>query len=241
MNDAASSPTPITTTDQLVRLCEALAAEPFVAVDTEFMRDRTFWPKLCLVQVAGERVAAAIDPLALDIDLAPLHALMVDPGVLKVFHAARQDLEIFWHLTGRVPGPLFDTQLAAMVCGHGEEVGYETLVAKIARARIDKSSRFTDWSHRPLSAAQLRYALADVIHLRTVWSGPGGARGSPRSWPGSARPRPTSSRRSWPGSGSRCARATRASSPWCASWPRGASARRNAATCRATALCGTTC
>ena len=159
----------LTTTRELAELCAELAREPFVALDTEFMRDRTYFPKLCLIQLAGERRHAAVDPLAKDLDLAPLFALLADPAVLKVFHAARQDIEIFYHLTGKIPTPLFDTQLAAMVCGYGEEVGYDTLVAQLAKARIDKSSRFTDWARRPLSAEQLTYALADVTHLRVVY------------------------------------------------------------------------
>jgi ribonuclease D len=159
----------ITTTAELAELCQELASEPFVALDTEFMRDRTYFPKLCLIQIAGERRHAAVDPLAPGIDLAPLFVLLADPAVLKVFHAARQDIEIFFHLTGRIPLPLFDTQLAAMVCGYGEEVGYDTLVAQLAKARIDKSSRFTDWARRPLSAEQLTYAIADVTHLRVVY------------------------------------------------------------------------
>jgi ribonuclease D len=159
----------LTTASELADLCDELAKEPFVALDTEFMRDRTYFPKLCLVQVAGERRHAAIDPLAQGLDLAPLLALMTNPAVVKVFHAARQDVEIFYHLGGAIPRPLFDTQLAAMVCGYGEEVGYETLVARLTKARIDKSSRFTDWSRRPLSKPQLDYALADVIHLRVVY------------------------------------------------------------------------
>jgi ribonuclease D len=159
----------LTTTSELADLCDELAKEPFVALDTEFMRDRTYFPKLCLLQVAGATRHAAIDPLAPDLDLAPLLALMTDPAVVKVFHAARQDVEIFYHLGGAIPRPLFDTQLAAMVCGYGEEVGYETLVARLAKARIDKSSRFTDWSRRPLTKQQLDYALADVIHLRVIY------------------------------------------------------------------------
>jgi ribonuclease D len=159
----------LTTTAELASLCAELAREPYVAVDTEFMRDRTYWPKLCLVQVAGAKRQAAIDPLAKGIDLAPLFTLMADPEVLKVFHAARQDVEIFYRSTGAVPTPLFDTQLAAMVCGYGEEVGYETLVSQIAKGRVDKSSRFTDWSRRPLSPQQLTYALGDVIHLRVIY------------------------------------------------------------------------
>jgi ribonuclease D len=159
----------LTTTRQVEELCRELAHERFVAIDTEFMRDRTYWPRLCLIQIAGERRHAAIDPLASKLDLAPLLELLSDERVLKVFHAARQDIEIFYRLTGRTPTPLFDTQLAAMVCGYGEEVAYETLVKQLAKARIDKSSRFTDWARRPLSAQQLDYALADVIHLRVVY------------------------------------------------------------------------
>jgi ribonuclease D len=159
----------LSTTAQLATLCEELAREPYVAVDTEFMRDRTYYPKLCLVQLAGTERHAAVDPLAPGIDLTPLLDLLANPAVLKVFHAARQDIEVFYRLTGAVPTPLFDTQLAAMVCGYGEEVGYETLVSQIAKGRIDKSSRFTDWSRRPLSPQQLAYALGDVIHLRVIY------------------------------------------------------------------------
>jgi ribonuclease D len=159
----------ITDTESLRRLCGRLAATDFVTVDTEFMREKTYWPVLCLVQLAGPDEAAAIDPLAPGIDLGPLFDLLADPGVIKVFHAARQDIEIFFHLTGRIPAPLVDTQVAAMVCGFGDSVSYENLAAKLAGARIDKSSRFTDWSHRPLTEKQLRYALSDVTHLRIVY------------------------------------------------------------------------
>jgi ribonuclease D len=161
--------TVITDTDGLERFCERQKGTSFVAVDTEFMRERTYWPILCLVQVAGPEEAAAIDALAPGISLSPLLALMADPGTLKVFHAARQDIEIFYNLSGTVPIPLFDTQIAGMVCGFGDAASYETLVAKLARASLDKSSRFTDWSHRPLTERQIRYALADVVHLRTVY------------------------------------------------------------------------
>ena len=161
--------TVITDTDVLARFCQRQQDASFIAVDTEFMRERTYWPILCLVQVAGPQEATAIDALAPGIDLAPLLALMADPGILKVFHAARQDIEIFFNLSGAVPAPLFDTQIAAMVCGFGDAASYETLVAKLARASLDKSSRFTDWSHRPLTERQIRYALADVVHLRTVY------------------------------------------------------------------------
>jgi ribonuclease D len=160
---------PITTTVALAEFCRGQTGADFIAVDTEFMRDKTYWPLLCLVQVAGPEQAAAIDPLAPDLDLGPLLTLLADRTLLKVFHAARQDLEIFFHMTGAVPGPLFDTQVAAMVCGFGEAASYETLANKLAGASIDKSSRFTDWSHRPLSERQLRYALADVVPLRTVY------------------------------------------------------------------------
>jgi ribonuclease D len=159
----------ITDTDTLAEFCRRLAGAAYVTVDTEFMREKTYWPQLCLVQVAGPDEAAAIDALAPQLDLAPLVALMSDEKVLKVFHAARQDIEIFYYLTGSVPAPLFDTQVAAMVCGFGDSVGYETLATKLAGARIDKSSRFTDWSQRPLTERQLQYALADVTYLRTVY------------------------------------------------------------------------
>lgn len=155
--------------EALAAFCRRLAGSPFVTIDTEFMRERTYWPKLCLVQVAGPEEAAAIDPLAEGIDLSPLFGLLAAPEIVKVFHAARQDLEIFYHLDGRLPAPVFDTQVAAMVCGFGDQVSYETLVAKLARARIDKASRFTDWSIRPLSPRQITYALADVTHLRQVY------------------------------------------------------------------------
>jgi ribonuclease D len=153
----------------LADFCGRLAGAEFVTVDTEFMREKTYWPILCLVQIAGPDAAAAIDPLAPGIDLAPMLDLMADPAILKVFHAARQDIEIFFNMTGRVPAPLFDTQIAAMVCGFGESASYETLAGRLAGAAIDKSSRFTDWSHRPLSERQLAYALADVVPLRKVY------------------------------------------------------------------------
>lgn len=159
----------ITTTDELAAFCKPLADTEFVAVDTEFMRERTYWPKLCLAQVAGPDDAAAIDALAEGIDLSPLDELMANPRVLKVFHAARQDLEIFYLRMTSVPRPLFDTQVAAMVCGHGEAASYESLATKLAKAKIDKSSRFTDWSRRPLSERQITYALSDVTHLRVVY------------------------------------------------------------------------
>ena len=159
----------ITDTQTLAAFCARASTAPYVTVDTEFLREKTYWPELCLVQIAGPDEAVAIDALAPGIDLAPLMALLQDRSVLKVFHAARQDIEIFHHLSGLVPAPLFDTQIAAMVCGFGDSVSYETLAGKLAGARIDKSSRFTDWTHRPLTEKQLTYALADVTHLRVVY------------------------------------------------------------------------
>lgn len=159
----------ITTTEQLAEACARLARHPFVTVDTEFLRDATYYPKLCLVQLASPEEGLLVDPIAKGIDLAPLLALMADPAVVKVFHAARQDVEIIWHLGRMIPSPLFDTQIAAMVCGYGDSVGYEQLANDLAKARIDKSSRFTDWSRRPLSEAQLSYALSDVTHLRDIY------------------------------------------------------------------------
>jgi ribonuclease D len=159
----------ISDTAALAAFCERMSAEKFITVDTEFMRDKTYWPILCLVQVGGAAEAAAIDPLSPGIDLAPLLALMANERVLKVFHAARQDIEIFFQLSGLVPHPLFDTQVAAMVGGFGDSVSYETLAGKLAGARIDKSSRFTDWASRPLTDRQVEYALADVTHLRPVY------------------------------------------------------------------------
>jgi len=165
----------ITTTEALTAFCEAARAQPYVTVDTEFLRERTYYSKLCLIQLAmpgtGETGAVLVDPIEGGdaLSLAPLYALFRDPGVVKVFHAARQDLEIFAVAEGVIPTPLFDTQVAAMVCGFGDQAGYETLVKKIARGSVDKSSRFTDWSRRPLSDAQKAYALADVTHLRQIY------------------------------------------------------------------------
>lgn len=159
----------ITDTASLAEFCARQKRADFVAVDTEFMRERTYWPILCVVQVAGPDEAMAIDALAPGLDLAPLLELMADAAILKVFHAARQDLEIFFQLSGRVPHPVFDTQIAAMVCGFGDAVSYETLVKRLAGAGLDKASRFTDWAHRPLTERQIHYALADVVHLRTVY------------------------------------------------------------------------
>jgi len=159
----------ITDTRALADFCRRLAAAEFVTVDTEFMRERTYWPVLCLVQLAGPDDARAVDALAPGIELAPLFELLANQRVLKVFHAARQDLEIFHHLSGKLPTPVFDTQVAAMVCGFGDAVGYETLISKLTKAHVDKGSRFTDWSLRPLSERQVAYALADVQHLRPAY------------------------------------------------------------------------
>ena len=158
----------ITETAALDAFCAQAARSSYVTVDTEFIRDRTYYSRLCLVQLADDTEAVAIDPLAPGMDLKPLSALMAAP-VLKVFHAARQDIEIFFQMCGSVPAPVFDTQVAAMVCGFGDAASYETLVARLAGASIDKSLRFTDWAKRPLSTRQLNYALADVIHLRKVY------------------------------------------------------------------------
>lgn len=166
---SSTTPPIITTTADLADACKRLAAHPFVTVDTEFLRETTFWPKLCVVQMASPDEAILVDALAPDLDLAPIMALMTDTRVVKVFHAARQDVEIFHHLGGVIPAPLFDTQIAAMVCGFGDSISYDQLVAKVTGARIDKTMRFTDWSQRPLTPVQLDYAVADVTHLRDVY------------------------------------------------------------------------
>lgn len=164
-------PTPqlITTTEALDHLCRRLAADTFVTVDTEFMRERTYFPELCVVQLAGEHEVAVIDAQADGIDLTALGALLANQAVMKVFHAARQDIEIFVLRFGAVPTPLFDTQVAAMVAGFGDQVSYETLVGGLTGGAIDKAHRFSDWSARPLSPAQIAYAAADVTHLRDVY------------------------------------------------------------------------
>lgn len=159
----------ITTQAALDDFCAELSGAPYVAIDTEFLRDSTFWPKLCLVQAAIPGHAAAIDPLAKDIDLSPLLRIMADAATVKVFHAARQDMEIFVRLMGAPPGPVFDTQIAAMVCGFGDSIGYDKLVAAIAHEQIDKGSRFTNWAERPLSEQQINYALSDVTHLCVIY------------------------------------------------------------------------
>ena len=159
----------VTSTADLKALVTELESAPYLALDTEFLRDQTYWPKLCLIQVASPEVAAIIDPLADGIDLKPFYELLKKRGIVKVFHAARQDIEIFQQQGGVIPDPLFDSQVAAMVCGYGDAASYETLARKIANVEIDKSSRFTDWSRRPLTNKQLEYALADVTHLRTIY------------------------------------------------------------------------
>jgi ribonuclease D len=158
----------IDTTEGLKQLVTELKDAPYIALDTEFMRDQTYWPKLCLMQVAAPGIEAIIDPMAEDLDLAPFYKLLSAP-VLKVLHASRQDIEIFCTQGDVIPDPLFDTQIAAMVCGFGDSASYETLARRLAHAEIDKSARFTDWSRRPLTKRQLEYALADVTHLRVVY------------------------------------------------------------------------
>ena len=159
----------IETTAELAAACETLASGEYLTIDTEFLRETTFWPQLCLIQMAGPDIAVIVDPMAKDIDLAPFFELMADTDVVKVFHAARQDIEIIYNLGKLIPHPIFDTQVAAMVCGFGDSVSYDQLVSRIKNVHIDKSSRFTDWSRRPLSEKQLDYALADVTHLRDVY------------------------------------------------------------------------
>ncbi len=159
------------TTDQLVAFLAELEGVPYVTLDTEFLRDQTYYPRLCLIQIAAPKdgAEAIIDPLAAGLDLTPFYDFIKQPGMIKVLHAARQDIEIFFLQGGVIPEPLFDTQVAAMVCGFGDSASYETLARKLAKVEIDKSARFTDWSRRPLSKRQLEYALADVTHLRTVY------------------------------------------------------------------------
>ena len=159
----------ISTTKDLTAVCRRLAAHPFVTVDTEFLRETTFWPRLCVVQLASEEEAVAIDAMAEGLDLAPVFELMADERLTKVFHAARQDLEIIWNLAKLIPAPLFDTQVAAMVCGFGDQVSYGDLVKTVTKVTLDKSSRFTDWSRRPLLPAQAEYAIADVTYLRDIY------------------------------------------------------------------------
>ncbi|WP_457582807.1 ribonuclease D [Ensifer canadensis] len=159
----------IETTADLEAACQQLARSSYITIDTEFLRETTFWPELCLIQMANPDMAVIVDPMAKGIDLAPFFALMANPDVIKVFHAARQDIEIIFHLGNLIPHPIFDTQVAAMVCGFGDSVSYDQLVNRIKGEQIDKSSRFTDWSRRPLTEKQLDYALADVTHLRDIY------------------------------------------------------------------------
>ena len=159
----------IETTAQLEAACQELAKSEFITIDTEFLRETTFWPELCLIQMASPTTEVLVDPLAKGLDLKPFFELMANTAVMKVFHAARQDIEIIFNRGNLIPHPIFDTQVAAMVCGFGDSVSYDQLVSRIKNIQIDKSSRFTDWSRRPLSEKQLDYALADVTHLRDVY------------------------------------------------------------------------
>ena len=160
--------TPITTTAELAAYCDKIKGQPFVAVDTEFMRETTYWPKLCLIQAAAPNAECVIDPLAEGLDLEPFLEILRDESIEKVFHAARQDVEIFNNLKA-MPKPLFDTQVAGMAAGYGEQIAYDALVRQMLKIELDKSSRFTDWARRPLSEAQLTYALADVTHLAALY------------------------------------------------------------------------
>lgn len=159
----------INKTDALAQACAKMAQSDFLTIDTEFIRETTFWPELCLIQMATPDHEAIVDPLSKGLDLTPFFELMADRSVVKVFHAARQDIEIIYHLGNLIPHPIFDTQVAAMVCGFGDSVSYDQLVQRTSGVQIDKSSRFTDWRQRPLSDKQLKYALADVTHLRDVY------------------------------------------------------------------------
>ena len=159
----------ITTTQDLAEACDRLARHPYITVDTEFLRETTYYPLLCVAQVASADEAVVVDVLAEGLDLKPFYQLMANEGVLKVFHAARQDIEIVWHEAGLIPHPIFDTQVAAMVLGYGDSISYDQLVQRITGDTLDKSHRFTDWSKRPLSPAQVKYAISDVTHLRDVF------------------------------------------------------------------------
>ena len=159
----------ITTTDELAEICARMAQHPFVTVDTEFLRESTYYPLLCVAQIASPDEAAVIDTLAAGLDLAPFFALLTNESVTKVFHAARQDIEIVWNMAGKIPHPIFDTQVAAMVLGYGDSISYDQLVQRITGDTLDKSNRFTDWTRRPLSDAQIAYARSDVTHLRDVY------------------------------------------------------------------------
>jgi ribonuclease D len=169
-SEPTASTQPITTTSELAAVCSRMAAHPFVTVDTEFLRETTYYPLLCVAQMASAEEAVVIDTLAPGIDLSPFYALMANEKVMKVFHAARQDIEIVWHAAKLIPHPIFDTQVAAMVLGYGDSISYDQLVQRITGDTLDKSHRFTDWTRRPLSDAQLSYAMSDVTHLRDVYS-----------------------------------------------------------------------
>ena len=169
--DADAAPDLIADSPSLAALCARLRSERFVTVDTEFMRERTYWPELCVIQLAGEEEVAVVDALAPGLDLDPLGELLADPEVVKVFHAARQDVEIFLLRYGTVPSPIYDTQIAATVAGFGDQVSYDQLARALANAQIDKAHRFSDWAARPLSPAQIAYAAADVTHLRRIYTG----------------------------------------------------------------------
>src|SRR6202795_2164982 len=160
---------PITTTSELAAACKRMAAHPFVTIDTEFLRETTYYPLLCVAQMASPDEAVVVDALAPGIDLSPFFTLLADEKVMKVFHAARQDIEIVWHAAKLIPHPIFDTQVAAMVLGYGDSISYDQLVQRITGDTLDKSHRFTDWTRRPLSDAQLSYAISDVTHLRDVY------------------------------------------------------------------------
>ena len=227
-------PVVIAATEALKQLCDRLGAEEFVTVDTEFIRERTYWPELCVVQLAGAHEVAVIDAQAPDMDLAPLGELLANQAVMKVFHAARQDIEIFVLRFGDVPKPLFDTQIAAMVAGFGDQVGYDAIVSSLTGGSIDKAHRFSDWSARPLSASQIAYAAADVTFCARStpgyahgWQRTGGWSGWPRNWRSWAIPASTVPIPRRCGSG--CARAavTVASSACCAALRPGVSARRS--------------
>jgi ribonuclease D len=169
-SEPTASTQPITTTSELAAVCSRMAAHPFVTVDTEFLRETTYYPLLCVAQMASAEEAVVVDTLAPGIDLSPFYALMANEKVMKVFHAARQDIEIVWHAAKLIPHPIFDTQVAAMVLGYGDSISYDQLVQRITGDTLDKSHRFTDWTRRPLSDAQLSYAMSDVTHLRDVYS-----------------------------------------------------------------------
>ncbi len=159
----------ITSSVELAAVCKSLSRSEYVTVDTEFMREATYWPRLCVIQMAGPEEGVIVDAMAPNLDLEPFFQLMANERIMKVFHAARQDIEIVFHRGGLIPHPIFDTQVAAMVCGFGDSISYDQLVHRLTGARIDKSSRFTDWGRRPLSERQIEYALADVTHLRDVY------------------------------------------------------------------------